>query len=91
MCRHDATQEKAYRVKGLYSPASFRTPQLDSTVVTPTEQDLAIGAPVKAADRAAVSFERLCMGEPFHQTCVGLELVLQSCRLTALYRIQGFL
>lgn len=74
----------------MYSPASFGTPQLDSTVVTPAEQDLAIGAPVKAADRAAVSIERLCMGEPFHQTCICLELMLESCRLMASHRIQDF-
>lgn len=71
------------------SSAGFSTPQFDSTVVTPTEQNPAIGAPVKSIDRAAVSFERLCMGQTFNQTCICLELIPQSCVLMAIHRSQG--
>ena len=65
MCLRDANSHSTYRVKGKYSSARFSIPQLDSAVVTAAEQDLAIGAPVKSIDRAAVSFERLCMGQTF--------------------------
>ena len=40
----------SYRVEGKHSPAAFSTPQLDSTVITPAEQGVAIGAPVKSVD-----------------------------------------